>query len=199
MSQPITVLPNCSLHFVLGRAITSMLPPFLVHKLAFLHNSSLLPSLRPLSATLPLLLPSRPLQHQCRNQLSWQGAEFAIFSDLLTRAPARLSVILGPSSSGKTALVREILHKKVQEVSPLFINCHADVFDTPTVYRSLYAQFVPLHRLPGTQATIIRGIKSVARTSAQANLLLGAITETLPCSTEWNDTDIGTRARPRRG
>ncbi|CAG8682489.1 8207_t:CDS:2 [Funneliformis caledonium] len=65
--------------------------------------------------------------------------ELVKFTNAFSATP-ELHVILGPPSTGKTALVREITSKG--NFKPLFIDCRIGQFDTPTtVYNSISMQF----------------------------------------------------------
>ena len=67
--------------------------------------------------------------------------EFRYFRNAFSNRQPQLHVILGPPSTGKTALIREITTKN-KDFNPLFINCHKGQFDTPkNVYNSLSTQF----------------------------------------------------------
>ncbi|CAG8617649.1 uncharacterized protein OCT59_002463 [Rhizophagus irregularis] len=70
--------------------------------------------------------------------------ELRYFRNAFSNEQPRLHVILGPPSTGKTALIREITTKN-ENFSPLFINCRNGQFDSPeNVYNSLSIQFKTL-------------------------------------------------------
>ncbi|KAF0482060.1 hypothetical protein F8M41_023519 [Gigaspora margarita] len=56
-----------------------------------------------------------------------------------------LHVVLGPPSTGKTALIHEVTSKG--DFNPLFINCRDGQFDTPRrIYNSISSQFEPFFK-----------------------------------------------------
>lgn len=68
--------------------------------------------------------------------------EFVKFENAFSDFSPKLHVILGPPSTGKTALVRQILTKNKKNFNPIFINCRNGQFDSPeNVYNSLSMQF----------------------------------------------------------
>jgi Cdc6-like AAA superfamily ATPase len=74
--------------------------------------------------------------------------ELVKFTNAFSTPKPRLHVILGPPSTGKTALVHKIINKKIngksQFINPLFINCRKGQVDTPDrIYDSIYSQFSP--------------------------------------------------------
>ncbi|CAB5212023.1 hypothetical protein RhiirA5_425747 [Rhizophagus irregularis] len=70
--------------------------------------------------------------------------ELRYFRNAFSNEQPRLHVILGPPSTGKTALIRVITTKN-ENFSPLFINCRNGQFDSPeNVYNSLSIQFKTL-------------------------------------------------------
>ncbi|RHZ84274.1 hypothetical protein Glove_84g165 [Diversispora epigaea] len=65
--------------------------------------------------------------------------ELVKFTNALSGTP-ELHVILGPPSSGKTALIREITNKG--NFNPLFMDCRYGQFNSPTtLYNSIFSQF----------------------------------------------------------
>ncbi|CAB5356239.1 unnamed protein product [Rhizophagus irregularis] len=70
--------------------------------------------------------------------------EIANFKEVFSADPADLHVVLGPPSTGKTALVREVINSSECCFNPIFINLRTGQFDTPQkVYDSIYSQFKP--------------------------------------------------------
>jgi AAA+ ATPase superfamily predicted ATPase len=66
--------------------------------------------------------------------------EFVNFTNAFSRSFPKIHVVLGPPSSGKTALIREITSKG--NFSPLFINGRSGHLDSPTmIYNSIFMQF----------------------------------------------------------
>src|SRR5947199_1845344 len=60
-------------------------------------------------------------------------------------ADPELHVILGPPSTGKTALIHEVTSKG--DFNPLFINCREGQFDSPKrIYDSISSQFAPFFK-----------------------------------------------------
>ncbi|CAJ0845005.1 13515_t:CDS:2, partial [Entrophospora sp. SA101] len=70
--------------------------------------------------------------------------ELVKFKEAFSSDP-QLHVVLGPPSSGKTALVREVTSKG--NFNPLFIDCRKGQFNTPkTIYDSISSQFQPFFK-----------------------------------------------------
>src|SRR3954465_11973418 len=70
--------------------------------------------------------------------------ELVKFKNAFSAVP-ELHVVLGPPSSGKTALVREVTSKG--DFNPLYINCREGQFDTPErIYDSISSQFEPFFK-----------------------------------------------------
>ncbi|PKK69816.1 hypothetical protein RhiirC2_780551 [Rhizophagus irregularis] len=70
--------------------------------------------------------------------------EMANFKKVFSAGLADLHIVLGPSSTGKTALVREVINSSKCHFNPIFINLRTGQFDTPQkVYNSIYSQFKP--------------------------------------------------------
>src|SRR6266498_4843053 len=68
-----------------------------------------------------------------------QKREFEKFTNAFSGKP-RLHIVLGPLSTGKTTLIREVTSKG--NFSPLYINCRDGQFDTPKrIYDSFCSQF----------------------------------------------------------
>ncbi|CAG8641143.1 1458_t:CDS:2 [Funneliformis mosseae] len=118
----------------------------------------------------------------------------------------QLHVVLGPPSSGKTALVRQITSKD-KLFNPLFINCRKGQFDTPArVYDSIYSQFHPFFDkykdslkqvVGGTLNAGYTGLSvgyevggASATTSNDVTRLLDNINTYLPNWTFWNGHNI---------
>jgi len=60
-------------------------------------------------------------------------------------ADPELHVVLGPPSTGKTALIREVTSRG--DFNPIFINCRGGQFDTPKmIYDSISLQFAPFFK-----------------------------------------------------
>ncbi|CAI2191036.1 9352_t:CDS:1, partial [Funneliformis geosporum] len=60
-------------------------------------------------------------------------------------AKPELHIILGPPSTGKTALIHEVTSKG--DFNPIFINCREGQFDTPKrIYDSISSQFEPFFK-----------------------------------------------------
>ncbi|CAB4492483.1 hypothetical protein RhiirA1_539980 [Rhizophagus irregularis] len=129
--------------------------------------------------------------------------ELRYFRNAFTNGQPRLHVILGPPSTGKTALIREITTKN-ENFSPLFINCRNGQFDSPeNVYNSLSIQFKTLadkqmkylEKLPNEleiRDKILDFVNFVAEkgkekiTSDRVSELLSKIVGTLPDWNFWN-------------
>jgi AAA+ ATPase superfamily predicted ATPase len=72
---------------------------------------------------------------------NWQW-EVSSFKSIFSFNSARLYVILSSPSTGKTALINEIIQLSKYHFSPIFINLYNDQFDTSQkVYDSIYLQF----------------------------------------------------------
>ncbi|RIB12848.1 hypothetical protein C2G38_2199567 [Gigaspora rosea] len=70
--------------------------------------------------------------------------ELAKFKNAFSSDP-ELHVVLGPPSTGKTALIHEVTSK--DDFNPLFINCREGQFDTPRrIYDSISSQFEPFFK-----------------------------------------------------
>ncbi|KAF0528468.1 hypothetical protein F8M41_013158 [Gigaspora margarita] len=66
------------------------------------------------------------------------------FKNAFSAVP-ELHVVLGPPSTGKTALVHEVTSKG--DFNPLYINCREGQFDTPErIYDSISSQFEPFFK-----------------------------------------------------
>ncbi|CAB4420562.1 unnamed protein product [Rhizophagus irregularis] len=129
--------------------------------------------------------------------------ELRYFRNAFSNRQPRLHVILGPPSTGKTALIREITTKN-ENFSPLFINCRNGQFDSPeNVYNSLSIQFKTLadkqmkylEKLPNEleiKDKILDFLNFVAEkgkekiTSDRVSELLSKIAGTLPDWNFWN-------------
>ncbi|KAF0455060.1 hypothetical protein F8M41_001506 [Gigaspora margarita] len=132
--------------------------------------------------------------------------ELVQFTNAFSSPMPMLHVVLGPPSTGKTALVHEITRKKIKgkdQFSPLFINCRKGQFDTPDrVYDSIYSQFSPffdkhkdfLKRIVGGQFSIgdvgYRLGERGATTSNDVTRLLDNISTHLPNWSIWNGNNI---------
>ena len=72
--------------------------------------------------------------------------EIVKFTNIFSAPKPRLHVILGPPSTGKTALVREVVTNK-GNFKTLFLDCHSGQFDSPkNLYSSISMQFKPFFK-----------------------------------------------------
>ncbi|CAG8473289.1 2215_t:CDS:2, partial [Paraglomus brasilianum] len=70
--------------------------------------------------------------------------ELVKFKNAFSAEP-ELHVVLGPPSTGKTALIREVTSRG--DFNPIFINCRGGQFDTPKmIYDSISSQFAPFFK-----------------------------------------------------
>ncbi len=71
--------------------------------------------------------------------------ELDMFSSAFNADP-ELHVVLGPPSTGKTALIREVVMNK-GNFKPLFLDCRSGQFDSPkNLYNSISMQFKPFFK-----------------------------------------------------
>lgn len=133
--------------------------------------------------------------------------EIVKFTNAFSADP-ELHVVLGPPSTGKTALVREITTKG--NFKPLFIDCRGGQFDTPTaVHAPICAQFKPFFEkqretlkklIPRVEFNIpyffdlkiklFDGKEKGEISSNDVRMLLDEITKALPKWSFWKDYDI---------
>src|SRR5688500_2087642 len=66
------------------------------------------------------------------------------FTSVFSAKQPTLHVVLGPPSTSKTALVKEVIQSSKCLFNPIFINLRGGQFDTPQkVYDSIYSKFNP--------------------------------------------------------
>jgi Cdc6-like AAA superfamily ATPase len=115
--------------------------------------------------------------------LSDRKKELVKLSNAFSNGDPRIHAVLGPPSSGKTALVREITSKG--NFSPFFINGRSGQLDTPTgIYDTLYEQFNTFCICSGYRGF---NIENVCRTSSDVTKLLEYINYHLPKWSFWNN------------
>jgi AAA+ ATPase superfamily predicted ATPase len=123
------------------------------------------------------------------------------FTNAFSDKKPQLHVILGPPSTGKTALIREIVTKN-KNFNPLFINCRNGQFDTPeNIYNSISMQFQTfadkqkelLKKVPNYELEIKGNILDFLELKAKEEItnksvseLLHKISSALPNWSFWN-------------
>ncbi|RGB22689.1 Archaeal ATPase-domain-containing protein [Rhizophagus diaphanus] len=134
--------------------------------------------------------------------------EVANFKSAFSADQADLHVVLGPPSTGKTSLVKEVIQSSKFLFSPIFINLRSGQFDTPQkVYDSIYSQFHPFfnkhnsllkHVFGGQFSLGYAGFnlgyrlydKYKEKTSDDVRTLLDKISDRLPNRSFWDGYQI---------
>ncbi|CAG8449357.1 8478_t:CDS:2, partial [Acaulospora morrowiae] len=123
--------------------------------------------------------------------------ELVKFTNAFSSDP-ELHVVLGPPSTGKTALVREVTSKG--NFKPFFIDCRIGQFDSPmAVHNSISMQFKPFFDerkellkkiLPETETKLFGEKEKEEFITNSFSELLGKIARALPIWNFWNDYNV---------